>query len=434
MTKGRHKFRKFSEAETYLLQQLPMFSRVGAAALKPSLENIQALCRAIGDPQSNYKIIHVAGTNGKGTVSHLIAGILMSQGFKVGLHTSPHYKDLRERLKVNGKLPPKSFILSFLNKHKEIIDRIKPSFFEMTVAMSFAYFAKEEVDFAVVEVGLGGRLDSTNIVVPILSVITNISLDHTDLLGHTIPEIAAEKAGIIKPNVPVLIGERQEETSPVFESIALQKNALLSYAENIVSLKLEHSDLNSMSFKVTIDNNIEIFQIDISGPFQEKNISTAFAAMYLLEKQGIDINLQKVRLFFKDFRSKTKYIGRWQVIENQPLILVDSAHNIGGMHYILDQLHQMGLRQLHMVMGFVADKDREKILSSMPKNAHYYFAKANIPRGLDANVLAAEAQVIGLKGQAYSSVKEALEYAKVSASTTDLIFVGGSIFVVAEVL
>ncbi len=434
MQKQTRKFRSYIAVETFLLEQLPMFSRVGAAALKPSLANIQNLCAAISNPQNQFKIIHVAGTNGKGTVSHLIAGMLQSQGYKVGLHTSPHYRDLRERMKINGSLPSKRFVVDFMNKNINLIEEIKPSFFEITVAMSFAYFAAQKVDFAVIEVGLGGRLDSTNIVDPILSIITNISLDHTDLLGNTIEAIAAEKAGIIKTGIPVLIGEKQVETDSVFQKIALEKQSPLHYASNLIEVEVQQTSLYGMQFKTKHVFENEIFQIDISGPFQKHNLTTACAAISLLQSQEIPFDIGKLKDFLVSFSKKVKYIGRWQIIGKNPLVLVDSAHNEGGMNYILKQLSLLGSGQLHFVIGFVSDKDRSKILPFLPQNAQYYFTKAAIPRALDPVILKEEALHYGLKGEVFLTVKEALKQAKDDAKKEDVVFVGGSIFIVAEVL
>lgn len=428
------RFAHYQAAVDYLLLHLPMFTRIGAAALKPSLDNIERLLQHLGNPHLQYKIIHVAGTNGKGTVSHLIAAMLQSQGLKVGLHTSPHYNDLGERMKVDGRLPDQNFILDFMNEHIQFIESLNPSFFEITVAMSFEYFAKEKVDYAVIEVGLGGRLDSTNVVKPLLSIITNISLDHTDLLGNTTAEIAVEKAGIIKNNTLVLIGERQIETTPVFTQIAVEKDAEIYFADELVVIKIRFQDLEHTDFEVDLPNHHWKISIDISGPFQENNFKTAFAALHLLEKNGFKWDVAKLKSFLKSFRKNVHYLGRWHVIHHHPLILVDSAHNAGGMAYILESIKNLTLNQLHIVIGFAADKKRAEIYQGLPKNAQYYFTKASIPRALDPEILMNEAMLFGLSGSAYYSVNEALDAAKLAASIDDLIFVGGSIFVVAEVV
>lgn len=427
-------FETYEEVCDFLMLKLPMFTRQGPAALKPSLENIERLLAAMGNPHQKYKIVHVAGTNGKGSVSHLLAGMLASQGYKVGLHTSPHYKDLRERMKVNGQLPEKDFVINFTNQWLTLIESIQPSFFEITVAMSFEYFAREKTDFAVIEVGLGGRLDSTNVVDPLLSVITNISLDHTELLGNTIEAIAAEKAGIIKAGKPILIGERQEKTTSVFYNIAEQRRSPLTYAEDICEINIHHQDFENTMFTVRMPGHQWKMEIDISGPFQDKNLRTAFAGLWLLEQQGIKWNLSKLKAYLKSFRSNVYYLGRWQVLNQRPMVLVDSAHNEGGMAYILAALKNHHQGRLHMVIGFVADKKRASILNALPKNASYYFTKANIPRALDPQKLKEEATEYHLRGNAYASVADAYTAARQAAKDTDLIFVGGSIFVVAEIV
>lgn len=414
-----------------MFEKLPMFTRTGGAALKANLDNIAQLCTALGNPHLKYKVIHVAGTNGKGTVSHLLAAALQSQGYKVGLHTSPHYKDLRERFKVNGRLSTKSFVTRFVTQHQELIARIQPSFFEITVAMSFQYFAEQNCDYTVIEVGLGGRLDSTNIVRPILSVITNISKDHTEFLGDTYAAIAGEKAGIIKPSVPVVIGEYHEETAPVFIEIAKKNGSEISFAEDQIWIKNIHQTLFSTTFQ---DRNGLAYSIDISGPFQDKNINTAFASINELEKQGIQFERSKLRNTLKNFKSIMKYMGRWQVLQKSPTVLVDSAHNEGGMEYVLNMLNKHNYNQLHIVLGFVKDKDRTKILPMLPITATYYFVKADLPRGLPASDLQIECANFGLIGHAYTSVLEGFQSAKNNAKKEDLVFVGGSIFVVAEVL
>lgn len=428
------RFANYQDVSEFLLNRLPMFSRQGPAALKPSLDNINQLLQSLGNPHLDYKVIHVAGTNGKGTVSHLLAGILQSQGFKVGLHTSPHYRDLRERMKVNGQMPPKDFVVEFTNEWYNLIEQIQPSFFEITVAMSFAYFSAIQVDYAVVEVGLGGRLDSTNVVNPLLSVITNISLDHTDLLGNTLQEIAAEKAGIIKPDKAVLIGERQIETTPVFEKIANGKNAPLYYADQICRVSVIDGDFLKTVFQVEIPRHKWKLEIDISGPFQELNLRTAFACVSVLEKSGIKWNVFQIKAFLKDFSKRISYMGRWQVLQSHPLILADSAHNAGGMLYILARLNEFPADKLHIILGFASDKKREEIFKQLPQKARFYFTQAAIPRALDAHILKKEAEAYGLLGNAYSSVAQAFDAAKSNSLIDEVIFIGGSIFVVAEIV
>jgi dihydrofolate synthase / folylpolyglutamate synthase len=429
------KIKTYSQANDYLLSKLPMFSRIGAAALKPNLDNITQLCNQLGNPQNNYKIIHIAGTNGKGTVSHLTAAMLISQGYKVGLHVSPHYRDLRERFKVDGKLAPKRFVIDFINSHSTVIEQIQPSFFEITVAMSFEYFKLCKVDYAVIEVGLGGRLDSTNIVKPILSVITNISYDHTDLLGNTLTQIAGEKAGIIKKEVPVIIGEYQSEVAEVFIAKANELDCQITFAEDVVQVGISEKDNFKTSVKGSIESVANLnFIIDLAGPFQDKNLITSLAILEFLYKKGVVKDIEKLLYKLKHFSITVNYKGRWQVLGKNPLIIADSAHNEAGLTHIIQRLKTMKKNKLHMVIGFVKDKKRVEILPKMPKDANYYFVQAQIPRALSAVDLQLEAKEFQLNGAFYPSVDEGLKAAKSNANKGDLIFVGGSIFVVAEVL
>lgn len=435
MEVSNKKIRNYQDALDFLYSRLPMYSRMGAPALKPGLDNIMKLCRHLGNPQDNFKIIHIAGTNGKGTVSHLTAAILQSQGYNVGLHISPHYKDLRERFKVNGRLAPKKFVTQFLNKHQDIIDDIRPSYFELLVAMSFDFFRYSEVDYAVIEVGLGGRLDSTNIVHPILSVITNISYDHMHLLGNTLPEIAGEKAGIIKNGIPVIIGEYQEEVADVFIKKAKNENSPVFFAREIVADVTFNESLQKTNLKANLKNVGWIdFTVNISGPFQNKNIVTALAILDFLYQKNIIVDLERFKSSMPDFSKMVNYIGRWQVLAKSPLVIADSAHNVGGLNYIIHKLNACKPENLHIILGFVTDKSRRDILSQLPKNAHYYFVNANIPRALPSNELLSEAKEFGLTGDAYESVKEGYRAAKSKASKQDFVFIGGSVFVVAEVI
>ncbi len=425
----------YQEAQKYIFAHLPMFQRQGPVAYKKDLKNTIQLCQAAGNPQLKLKTIHIAGTNGKGTTTHIIAGGLQSQGYKVGVYTSPHYKDFRERIKINGTYISKKYVTSFIQTHYEAIEEIQPSFFEMTVALAFSYFAYKKVDFVVVETGLGGRLDSTNIIRPILSVITNISYDHQNLLGNTLEEIAFEKAGIIKNGIPVIIGEKQPEVAHVFNNKAMEAGASIYYAEDHLALeKMEYYN-NHCIFKVLTDQItwIEQLESDLMGPFQIKNMITGlFALKFLSGIIPIDVN--KLSFFFPELKKSTAYIGRWQIIDHNPLVLADSAHNEGGLRIVLAALTKMDVRKIHFVLGFVNDKDLNQILSLFPTNAAYYFAKANIPRGLESKSLQTMAEAYQLAGKAYSSVKKALGSAKKNAGKNDLIFVGGSIFVVAEVI
>jgi dihydrofolate synthase/folylpolyglutamate synthase len=410
--------------------QLPMYHRVGSVAYKKDLHNINLICEALGKPQDKLQCIHVAGTNGKGTVSHLIAFGLQQQGYKVGLYTSPHYIDFRERIKINGVYIDKKFILQFISKHKQLIEEIKPSFFEITVALAFAYFEAQKVDYCVIEVGLGGRLDSTNVITPLLSVITNISLDHTDMLGETLSAIAFEKAGIIKYNVPVLIGEKQEETTAVYTQVSNDLHAPLHFAEEMIAIKsLQKGALQIEYFKQ------KSFQIEteLTAPYQIKNLCTFAAAMELLsEKIVLDIN--KIYSKMPSFASTVGYMGRWQILGSSPVIIADSAHNEGGLKYVFQKIRELNFDRLHIITGMVNDKKSALVLPLFPKEAIYYFAKANIPRGKPASLLQEEANAFGLSGKAYTTTAKAYAAARAKAGKDDLILVTGSIFTVAEIL
>jgi len=424
----------YQETLDFLFQQLPMFQRIGGAAFKKDLTNIRKLCADLGQPQEQFSSIHIAGTNGKGSVAHLLSAVLQAHGYKTGLYTSPHYRDFRERIKVDGEYVPEDFVVQFVEQNKASWQEIQPSFFEITVAMAFAYFAEQKVDFAVIETGLGGRLDSTNIVTPLLSVITNISFDHQEFLGDTLPEIAGEKAGIIKQGIPVVIGERQLETEPVFLAKAQAEQAPISFAEDHFSLDEISTSPSHTLFNVWHENTLlyENLSVHLSGTYQRKNVRTALQALTQLP----DFQLEEARLRYglQHLRRLTNFLGRWEVIGQQPTILCDSAHNEAGMRLAMEQLQQLEYNQLHIVLGVVKDKDRSKFFPLLPKDATYYFAKADIPRGLDGKVLAAEAREYGLHGKAYNSVVVALQSARQQAQPEDLIYVGGSIFVVAEVV
>jgi dihydrofolate synthase/folylpolyglutamate synthase len=429
------KIKTYQQALKYIYDRLPMYQRLGSAAYKKDLTNTIKLCEYTGNPQNNIKTIHIAGTNGKGTTTHIIAGGLQAQGYKVGVYTSPHYKDFRERIKINGTYIPKRFIIDFLNRYSKELEKIQPSFFEMTVAMAFLYFDEEKVDFAVIETGLGGRLDSTNVIIPLLSVITNISFDHQSMLGNTLAEIAGEKAGIIKNNIPVIIGESQKETDHVFIQKAIEMSAPVYFANDHIQLtQTGFTDQNKIyNIKYNQQIWIENLTTDLSGPFQERNIITGMYALKQLS-ETVNINIEKLKLFFADLKSKTGYIGRWQILGSNPLIIADSAHNEGGLKIILRELQELKYKNLHIIIGFVNDKELSSVLELFPKKAIYYFAKANIPRGLNAALLKTESEKYGLSGKAYTSVRKAFAAAKIKALSDDLIFIGGSIFVVAEVI
>ena len=418
-----------------MFRQLPMYQRQGTSAFKKDLTNIKALCDGLNNPEKGLHFIHIAGTNGKGSVSHIIAGILQSQGYSVGMYTSPHYKDFRERIKINGTFISKRKVTTFIRNHTELIERIQPSFFEITVAMALDYFRGEKPDFVVMEVGLGGRLDSTNIITPLLSVITNISFDHQSMLGNTLEEIAFEKGGIIKKNIPLVIGQHQKETDVIFTKIAKERKSDLQFAEDVIELSIikDHPLYKSISIKAD-DWNIEC-DTDLTGDYQIKNIITAFCAIKQLENQGdIIIDSNEITKKFKSLKSDTYFIGRWQILSERPLTIADSAHNEDGIKHLTDQLKNIDYDRLHIVIGTVNDKDVEAMLTLFPDEAKYYFCKANIPRGLDADSLQSKAQGVNKNGKAYRSVKQAYAAARMSAIDSDLIIIAGSIFVVAEAI
>ena len=422
---------KYSEAIDYLYHQLPMFQNTGKID-KIDLRKIKALSNWLGNPEIDLTCVHVAGTNGKGSISHLISSILHKHGLKVGLYTSPHYRDYRERIKIDGKLIPKRYVTKFTNKFKtEYSNEISPSFFELSVAMAFQYFKDEKCDIVIVETGLGGRLDSTNIINPILSIISNISFDHQAFLGNTLKKIAKEKAGIIKKEVPILIGEYQKEVWDVFKNTAKKKNAKIYKAQTLVKTKLSKN-------KIQVDIKTDSFPIRFEwlADYQLKNFKTAFAALHLLDKLLPDFSFDpsKVKTQLPKMLVDWKYIGRMQVLQKKPMIILDSAHNFAGITEWKKMIKNQKYDKLHIVFGTVKDKDPSKILNILPPKAKYYFVKAKIPRAQDADALRSKAAQFGLEGKAYSSVSKGLQAAKRSASSKDLIAVCGSIFVIAELV
>jgi dihydrofolate synthase / folylpolyglutamate synthase len=425
---------KYHEALKYLYDQLPMYQRVGPAAYKNSLDNTLALDAMFAFPHRRFKAIHVAGTNGKGSVSHTLAAVLQCAGYKVGLCTSPHLKDYRERIKVNGEMIKEEAVCDFLERFFTLnqTDGVEPSFFELSVIMAFDYFAKCDVDFAVIEVGLGGRLDSTNVITPLLSVITNISFDHTNLLGNTIEAIAAEKAGIIKRGVPVVIGEHQPLSVPVFEQKANEQGAALHFADNDYRLVKN----GNTEMLVTDQNGTNILTLtpDLKGDYQQKNLLTAVASVELLRKQGVHISDTQLADGVANVIKLTGLLGRWQIIGQQPTIVCDTAHNEAGIAWVVKQLEKQPCRLLHIVFGVVNDKPAINVLKLLPKKARYYFTQAAINRAYNAELLLADAVKCGLNGNAYSSVADAVVEAKINAAFDDFIFIGGSTFVVAEAL
>jgi len=427
----------YQETLDYLYSKLPMFTRIGEAALKKDLHNTIALCAELGNPQDTFKTIHVGGTNGKGSTSHMLSAILQEAGYKTGLYTSPHLKDFRERIKINGQMIPEAVVTAFVEQQQEFITELQPSFFEVTVGMAFAYFAEEKVDVAIIEVGLGGRLDSTNIIHPELSVITNISLDHTNILGNTIAEIAFEKAGIIKAGVPAVMGERDPASEDIFIGKAAEVNTDLHFASKEVQIKSSDKDGEQLIVSITDAAGDTLFTdlaLDLTGTYQLKNIRTVIAAVVQLRKIGYQISDQHIYDALKQVKALTGLQGRWQQIGSNPTVICDTGHNVAGIQEILQNIQQTPHQQLHMVIGFVKDKDISTILTMLPKKATYYFTEPKLERALPVAELAEKSAALGLHGQTVPDVQTALQTAKANAAPADLIFVGGSTFVVAEVL
>ncbi len=432
---------QYQETLDYLFSQLPMYQRVGDSAMKKNLDNILALCEALGNPQNKFKSIHIAGTNGKGSVTHILAAVLKQAGYKVACYTSPHYLDFRERIKIlstkeNITLIPEQNVIDFVAENKAILESIKPSFFEMTVAMAFDCFAKEKVDIAIIETGLGGRLDSTNIITPLLSIITNISKDHTQFLGETLPEIAFEKAGIIKKNTPIIIGKKQKETTAVFKQKAKETESNLMFAKDILNIKDFKTKMGKKSSFTTNFKGRKIdFKTDLFGDFQKENLRTALSSLiYLKKKKRINFETKDLEKALKNIQTETYFLGRNTIISKSPLTIADSAHNVAGISTLVKQINELKYNKLHFVYGTVSDKDVATIFTLLPKDAQYYFCKPNIIRGMEAEKLKTFGDQFLFNYNTYSSVKEALKVAQNSAKTNDLIIVSGSIFVVAEVL
>jgi dihydrofolate synthase / folylpolyglutamate synthase len=424
----------YTETIEYLYRQMPMFHRIGAAAYKANLDNTHALDQMFGAQHSTFKSIHVAGTNGKGSVSHMLASILQCAGYKVGLYTSPHLKDFRERIRINGQMITEDAVVAFMEKYLECNKEfnLNPSFFELTVAMAFDYFSTEQIDVAVVEVGLGGRLDSTNIITPQVSVITNISFDHTNLLGNTLEKIAFEKAGIIKPGIPVVVGETTPETKPVFHAKANECGSEIVFAETEVDvLKTKPTAYNAKLGNTVELNNIVL---GLKGNYQQKNLATVMASILALRKKGFHLTEAAIRNGLETVVEQTQLLGRWQTLQKNPLVICDTGHNEAGIRFITEQLTQTPHNKLHMVIGMVNDKDVRAMLLLLPNQATYYFAKARVERALDAETLKNLATEYGLNGTAYATVAEAYRAALLAATPNDLIFIGGSTFVVAEVV
>lgn len=424
----------------YLYNQLPMFHRVGSAAYKANLDNTLAICKLLNNPENKFRSVHIAGTNGKGSTSHMIASVLQSAGYKTGLYTSPHLKDFRERVKINGKMIPRQYIIDFVQRYKKEFGQIQPSFFEWTVGLAFNYFAEQEVDIAVIEVGLGGRLDSTNVITPEVSVITNISYDHITLLGDTLTKIAGEKAGIIKPGIPVVIGEAQTSTKKVFIEKAKKEEAPIFFASqeykatNIRTMAKGASPLLVTDIAKGRKILYKDLECSLTGQYQRRNIPTVLKTIELLNENKFPINEKQLRKGISKVVKQTGLRGRWDILSQNPLTIADTGHNEAGIKEVLLQIKSIPHKKLHFVIGVVNDKDVRTILKMLPKDATYYFCKASIPRALPGEELKALSMEAGLKGKTYPSVKQALKSAQAAAKKNDLVFVGGSTFVVAEVV
>jgi dihydrofolate synthase / folylpolyglutamate synthase len=431
----------YKETVDYLNMTLPMFSKVGQSAIKKGLDNINKLCKALGDPQLRFSAIHIAGTNGKGSTSHMIAGALQQAGYRTGLYTSPHLVDLRERVRINGVPVTEQFVIDFVEKTKQLVKEIEPSYFELNVAMAFFAFAEEKVDVAVIETGLGGRLDSTNIILPVLSVITNIGLDHTQILGDTHALIAEEKAGIIKEKVPVVIGETHPETEQVFFLNALSKQSTVLFADSIWEMVRTGQDMNFQYYKAIHKGEQKMYDLktDLMGDFQMHNIKTVLTACAVLQQLGWNLPFETVVESLAAVKHNTGLRGRWEIVQHKPFVILDVAHNPDGMEYLkgnLDTLKQLDntAATLHIVCGFVSDKDVRTAFSYFPKDAFYYFTQANVPRAMPHDELYSIGKEMLLDGQAYATVKDALLAARSHAGENDIILVTGSFFIVGEAI
>lgn len=429
----------YNQCLEFMFKQLPMYQRIGSAAYKANLNTTIAIDKLQNHPHKNYKTIHIAGTNGKGSVSHTIASILQAKGLKTGLYTSPHLKDYRERIRINGEKISEDYVCQFLEKYKKDFEKIKPSFFEMTFAMATEYFSENNVDIAVMETGMGGRLDSTNIITPVFSIITNISFDHKTFLGNTIKKIAVEKAGIIKTDVPIIIGETQEETKDVFIDKANTEKTEILFADQNFYIKTKNHNSKSYlknNFDIYKNNNLffENLSCPLLGIYQQKNLLTVIQASEIINKKITELKKDTIKQGIENVISSTGFMGRWQILSEKPLTICDTGHNEAGIGFVVKQIKQTPHKNLHFILGMVNDKDISHILKLLPLDAKYYFCKANIPRGLNQDILAEKAKNIGLKGNVYNSVINAFEAAKNNADENDLVFIGGSNFTVAEIL
>ena len=426
----------YKETLDWMFNKLPMYQRIGAAAYKADLNNTIQLLQLLDNPHHNFKSVHVAGTNGKGSTSHMLASVFQEAGYKTGLYTSPHLIDFRERIRINGEMIPEENVVQFIDTYKAKFEAMELSFFEMTVGMAFDYFSKEKIDIAIVEVGMGGRLDSTNLITPELSIITNIDFDHMKFLGDTRAKIAYEKAGIIKPNNPVVIGETHPETEQVFIDKAKECNSPIYFADQVFDCDKIHIESNTaQQFDVWKNSELylEALEIPLMGYYQQKNLTTVMCALDLL-RDKFNLTEDHIRDGIGKVISNTHLMGRWQILNSDPLTIADTGHNVAGITEVVQQLAQMNYNKLHFVLGMVNDKDIESVLQLLPRNADYYFCKADIPRGLDANILAKKAFDMGLRGMVYESVNHAYRSAVNNARFGDVVFVGGSNFTVAEVV
>jgi dihydrofolate synthase / folylpolyglutamate synthase len=424
----------YEQAVHYLYNKLPMFTRMGAKAYKADLTNTIALCNYLGNPQSKIKTVHIAGTNGKGSTSHMLAAIFQQCGYKTGLYTSPHLKDFRERIKVNGEMVTEDFVTEFVETTKSFSEEINPSFFELTFVMALEYFVRYNVDIAIIETGLGGRLDSTNVITPEASIITNIGYDHTDILGDTLEKIAFEKAGIIKEKVPVIIGETTSQTKKVFLDKAEEKNAPVFFAQEkykVVSANYSNEKL-LLEINEAGKNSVSAYLLDLPGLYQAKNFLTVLTATDIL-KENFSLTDSNIKQAVDHVKKLTGLHGRWEIISRHPLVVLDVAHNVDGIQQLVNQIKISSYNNLHIIFGMVKDKEIEKVLALLPKQALFYFTRAQIPRALPENELLERADKFDLKGNAYSEVNEALKAARNNASADDLIIVCGSVFVVGEV-
>lgn len=432
----------YQQALDYLFSQLPMFHRIGAPAYKANLDNTLALSKVTGYPYTKFNTVHIAGTNGKGSVSHMLASVCQESGLKTGLFTSPHLVDFRERMKVNGSMIPTEYITVFVEKHLADFERIKPSFFEMTFVMAMKWFEEMNVDIAIVEAGLGGRLDSTNVITPRLSVITNIGYDHMQFLGNTLKEIASEKAGIIKQGIPVIIGESDQQTADVFRNKASESGSRILFADENITTEITGLTPSNCAFVEVSDSSsgeMQSYTVEspLTGDYQQKNIATVLACFGIpgvFKHDNTVLRREDILAGIKNTIANTGLMGRWQTLQKKPLTICDIGHNTHGIPWVVKQLKRQEYKKLHFVLGVVNDKDISGMLALLPNDATYYFCKADIPRGLDAIELKGLASNAGLHGDAYSSVTTAFKTAERKAETDDMIFVGGSAFVVAEVI